>query len=115
MKRNFGLPDKDGVDPKVKRFFPWALFLACALAFGIAAHYMEKPTIDDFVCYGHDQYQAMWDGKPPCKGASVIDKARDLFGIHRVWKEEGDPYACFGAGRYDAMRDGRVCPGFEGK
>ena len=114
MKRNFGFP-KPPVDPKVKQFFPWALFLVCAMLFAIAAHYIAKPTIDDYACYGTQQYQAMWDNKPPCPRAGMLDKARDFFGVSRVWHEEGGPYACFGGGRYDAMRDGRVCPGFEGK
>lgn len=115
MKRNFGFKGEE-IDPGVRRFFPWALFLVCAILFGIAAHYIAKPTIDDYACYGRDQYQAMWDQKPPCKGPSMIDRARDFFegrtGKLGTWHEEGDPWACFGGGRYDAMREGRVCPGF---
>lgn len=114
MSRNFGHPSKD-VDPKVKQFFPWALFLVVAIVFGIAATYIHKPTVDDYACYGRDQYQAMWDNKPICKKPGLIARARDFFENRSAGQDVGDPYGCFGGGRYEAMSEGRVCPGFEGK
>lgn len=63
MSRNFGHPRKDDIDPKVKQFFPWALFLVCAGLLGLAAYWTgERNTYE---CYAQPG-QAIFDGAPPC-------------------------------------------------
>lgn len=54
------------IDPKIKRLFPWGLFLAAAallLLATCARAYAEK---DVFECYGPARYQAMSSAWPPC-------------------------------------------------
>lgn len=67
MKRNYGLQRKSEVDPSVRRFFPWGLFLVLAalLLLGtcdIRAHAEE----DVWACYGSARYQAMYSNWPTC-------------------------------------------------
>lgn len=54
---------KNDIDPAVKRFFPWALFLVCALVLGISAYWVGLPNT--YACYASPG-QAIYDGAPPC-------------------------------------------------
>jgi hypothetical protein len=58
------------VDPKIKRLFPWALFLVLAAAFAFAAGRVHAEE-DLYACYGSSRYQAMYSSWPECneKGA----------------------------------------------
>ncbi len=80
----------DDIDPKVRRFFPWALFLALALAFAVAAtrvHAEEKSW--DLDCYGAQRYQAMSEGWPEChaKLSYICERVQQYLAGHTP--EEG--------------------------
>lgn len=54
------------VDPKIRRLFPWALFLVLAalLALGAVAHGADAPVTDGPPCYGqaiNDQTYTPWN------------------------------------------------------
>jgi len=53
------------VDPKIKRLFPWLLFLVLAAAFALAATRVHAAE-DVYACYGSARYQAMSSAWPPC-------------------------------------------------
>lgn len=61
------------VDPKIKRLFPWSLFLLVAILFMVAscaiAHGEEE---DVWACYGGGRYQAMSSGWPQCNEMSTL-------------------------------------------
>lgn len=46
------------IDPGVKRFFPWALFLVLAALLAFAASRVHAEE-DVWACYGSQRYQAM--------------------------------------------------------
>lgn len=54
------------IDPTVKRFFPWALFLALAALCALGAITLAHSEEDIWACYGSQRYQAMSSGWPPC-------------------------------------------------
>jgi hypothetical protein len=54
------------IDPSVKKFFPWALFLALALMFSILAARTARSEGDVWACYGSARYQAMSSEWPQC-------------------------------------------------
>lgn len=54
------------IDPKIKRLFPWALFLALAAVLAIGACSLAHAEADVFACYGAARYQAMSSAWPPC-------------------------------------------------
>lgn len=53
------------VDPKIKRLFPWALFLVLAAIFAFAATRVRAEA-DVWACYGSARYQAMSSDWPRC-------------------------------------------------
>ena len=74
------------VDPKTKRFFPWALFLVIAglLVLATCAHAEE----DVWACYGSQRYQAMSSGWVQCNEMSTLcGRVRQYLNSHTV--EEG--------------------------
>jgi hypothetical protein len=61
------------VDPKMKRFFPWALFLAAAIMLALAAMAVHAEAEEDiWACYGPARYEAMSSGFTPCTEMSKI-------------------------------------------
>lgn len=74
------------VDPKVKRFFPWALFLALAalLAYGATKVHAEE---DVWACYNSQRYQAMSSGWPQCnelKKSYICGRVQQYLQSHTV-------------------------------
>jgi hypothetical protein len=59
------------VDPKVKRLFPWALFLVLAALFAFAATRVHAEE-DVWACYGSARYEAMSSAWTPCNEMSRI-------------------------------------------
>lgn len=53
--------DKD-VDPCVRRFFPWALFLVLAAIFAFGAIRAAHGEEDQWACFGAGRYDAMSRG-----------------------------------------------------
>jgi hypothetical protein len=80
MKRNFGHPGNK-VDPLVKRFFPWGLFLALAVVFLIASC-VARAEDDQYACYGSSRYQAMYDSWPSCSERNLCDRIRQYIREH---------------------------------
>lgn len=75
------------VDPKVKRFFPWALFLALA-ALLVFASTKVRAEEDVWACYNSQRYQAMSSGWPQCNELSTLcSRVQQYLGSHTV--EEG--------------------------
>lgn len=73
------------VDPKVKRFFPWALFLVLAALLALATTCAHAQDQDPYVCYGAGRYQAMSEGKPACPSCEdVVAKV----GLQPLWVAE---------------------------
>lgn len=69
------------IDPIVRKFFPWALFLVLALvlALGAKAHGEE----DVWACYGAQRYQAMSSAWPACNEMSTLClRVRQYLGSH---------------------------------
>jgi hypothetical protein len=70
------------IDPTVRKWFPWALFLilAAALAFGATRVHAED---DIWACYGSARYQAMSSGWTPCTEMhSLCDKLKAYLTTH---------------------------------
>lgn len=53
------------VDPKIKRLFPWALFLVVAALLLFASTRVHSEE-DIWACYGSQRYEAMSSGWPAC-------------------------------------------------
>jgi hypothetical protein len=76
------------VDPKIKRFFPWSLFLIAALFFVLASVVVGHSEEDVWACYGGGRYQAMSSGWPQCNEMSTLClKVREYLNTHT--EEEG--------------------------
>lgn len=60
------MSDKKTIDPKIKRLFPWALFLVTAVVIFFAALATAHSEPDIWACYGSQRYQAMSSSWPPC-------------------------------------------------
>lgn len=63
--------DRD-IDPKVRRFFPWALFLFLAALCFWGAITTAHGEQDIWACYGSARYQAMSAGWTPCNEMSKM-------------------------------------------
>jgi len=75
------------VDPKIKRLFPWALFLVLAALFAFAATRVHAEE-DVWACYASQRYQAMSSGWPQCNEMSELcSRVRQYLNSHTV--EEG--------------------------
>lgn len=71
------------VDPKVKRLFPWSLFLVLAALFLLATCKMAKTEEDVWACYGSSRYEAMSSGWTPCNEMSgLCVKVREFLQTH---------------------------------
>jgi hypothetical protein len=76
------------VDPKIKHYFPWALFLALAalLAMGammVHAHAADLPEPSKFACYGSAREEAMSSGWTPCDEMNTLcDKVKAYLTTH---------------------------------
>ena len=57
---------------RMKRYFPWGMFLIVAVLFALAAMMLPAHGMgwfkdpDPYSCYGAARYQAMYDGAPTC-------------------------------------------------
>lgn len=66
---------------KIKRFFPWALFLVMAAILSLLAMCERAPAAgkmpepDVYTCYGGGRYEAMGEGWPGCDEWCGILKA----------------------------------------
>jgi hypothetical protein len=60
------------VDPKIRRYFPWSLFLAAAAMLLLASCYSAHAEEDVWACYGSARYQAMSAAWTPCNEMSKI-------------------------------------------
>lgn len=58
--------DAKDVDPKIRRLFPWALFLVLAALFTFGAIRQARSEADIWACYGGQRYQAQSSAWPPC-------------------------------------------------
>jgi hypothetical protein len=67
---------KNLIDPKIKRLFPWVLFLVVAGLLASAAALVGQGN--NFNCYP-DRYQAIFDGRVACVHPSFEDRAREFF------------------------------------
>lgn len=54
------------VDPKVKRLFPWALFLVLTALLLVGSCSFAHGESDVYACYGSGRYEAMQRGWPAC-------------------------------------------------
>lgn len=59
------------VDPKIKRLFPWLLFLVLAAGLVLATTRVHAEE-DVWACYGGQRYQAMSSGWPQCNEMSYL-------------------------------------------
>lgn len=64
--------DYKKVDPKIKRFFPWALFLALAVLLALGAIRIAHAEEDVWACYASQRYQAMSSAWPACNEMSTL-------------------------------------------
>lgn len=72
------------VDPKIKRLFPWALFLVTAALLLLATKYVRAEG-DIWACYGSQRYQAMSSSWIPCTEMSTLCKSvREYLVNHTV-------------------------------
>jgi hypothetical protein len=63
------------VDPKIKRLFPWTLFLALAVVLCMASmivHARGADLPDVWACYGPARDEAMAAGMTPCNQMSNL-------------------------------------------
>ena len=71
------------VDPKIRRFFPWALFLALATLLALGAMIVHAHGEEDvYACYGSSRYQAMSDAWPACDERTFCDKVKFYLQTH---------------------------------
>lgn len=74
------------VDPKIKRFFPWALFLVVAGLLLLATKYAHAEE-DIWACYGPARYEAMSSSWTPCNEMNTICEKVAAYLTHHTVEE----------------------------